>query len=182
MKKKHQRGFTLLEVVVSVILISLIGVVIAQSFFTTTKNNTKAEALKEVKQNGDFALSVMERMLHNAAGLNMSCPDTGIATPSVAIKNLDGGTSTLGCALYTQGTTTYTRLASISAEVTYLSTEGISLGGGSVCDASTLRFTCATSSNGTTIDISFQLGKVGSNPQDAQSTLRTFSSTVVLRN
>jgi prepilin-type N-terminal cleavage/methylation domain-containing protein len=72
MTKKKYHGFTLIEVLVSVVIIAILGVVIMQSFVTTIKTSAKTEIIKDVKQNGDFVIDIITRKIHNAVSMNCS--------------------------------------------------------------------------------------------------------------
>lgn len=172
------RGFTLLEVIVSVSIVAIVGVVISQAFFTTTTSGTKSQALQEIKQNGDYALTIMERMIHNAVRVTNVCDASGELAPSVTIQNLDGGLTTFGC----QAFESYTRIASTSGtSVVYLTDKGISLGA-ATCDTDSLEFTCTKDPGGATkVGIFFRLQTTGVGTV-IQSTLPEFVTTVTLRN
>ncbi len=146
MKKK---GFTLIEILISVSVLATVGVLIAQAFFTTTRSNTKTEILKDVKQNGDFAMDIMERMVHSAAGVTSVCQPGGTTAQSVTILNPDNGTTTFGC-LY-DATSSVTRIASTSAlgSSQYLTSTNVTLGGSgpTPCTSSSLIFICTSGAN-----------------------------------
>lgn len=172
------KGFTLLEVIVSVSIVAVVGVAITQAFFSTTTSGSKSQALQEIKQNGDYALSIMERMIHNAVRVTNTCDANGELTPALSIQNLDGGTTTFGC----QAFESYTRIASSSGSaVVYLTDKGISLGA-ATCDTNTLTFTCTRDPGGATkVAIFFKLQTTGVGTA-IQSTLPEFATTVTLRN
>ena len=77
------KGFTLVEIVIVVSLLALISVIGGNFFFSALFGSSKAEALKEVKQNGEFALKVMEESIKNAYGF-VSCDPN-----SIVVKNKD---------------------------------------------------------------------------------------------
>ena len=61
----NRQGFTLMEILVAVSALAVMGVLLTQVFVTTIRTNTKNEISKEVKQNGDLAVSIMTRMILN---------------------------------------------------------------------------------------------------------------------
>jgi len=63
---KHQKGFTLLEILITLSLLGILMVVSSQMFLSILKGSTKSRVLTRVKQEGDFALGVMEQMIRNA--------------------------------------------------------------------------------------------------------------------
>ncbi len=121
----RKMGFTLLEILVSVTIISGLSILIAQAFFTTSRSNTKTEILKEVKQNGDFALGIIGKMVRESYGITSTCAAAGTTSTSLSIKNPDSGVTTFGC-VFDSGVS---RVASSSGTVDYLTSTSVTLGG-----------------------------------------------------
>ncbi|MGB9911061.1 MAG: PulJ/GspJ family protein [Microgenomates group bacterium] len=90
-----KNGFTLLEMMIVITILALIAVVGSGSFFSILRGSTKTKNLSLVKQNGDYALSVMERMIRNARSLK--APTTSGPTDSILIVNPDGGETLFKC-------------------------------------------------------------------------------------
>ncbi len=131
------RGFTLLELIVSVAAIALMSTVLSQIFFTTLKTNKRTELLKEVKQNGDFAQESLTRLIQNAQSLKTICDTAGVESNSIEIVNPDGNNTTLTCV----DDGAVARLASVSASQTeYLTSTNVTLGDN--CTTSNLTFLC----------------------------------------
>lgn len=175
-----QRGFTLIELLVAVAIISGLGTVLAQSFFTTTRSAIKVEKLTDVKQNGEYALAIMERMIRNAQTLAASCTSGGTqATPSAALLNPDGNRTTFTCAL--DGSVT--RIASVSSVGTeYLTSSAATLGGAS-CDTDTLAFTCTSIADiPKNVKITFQLSQKGTPVDQFEKASTTFQTSIGVRN
>lgn len=120
--KNFSKGFTIIELVISVAIIAGVSVVIAQTYFAATRSAVKIEAIKDIKQNGDFATNVMTRMIHNAKRGSLACVGN-----SIQITNPDGGQTTFKC-VFDSGVP---RIASISAilfsKTEYLSSTTLSL-------------------------------------------------------
>ncbi len=102
-------GFTLVELLVVVALVGVIGVITTQVFIIGFKSQGKGEIIKEVKQSGDYALSVIESMVKNAADFapGQACNQD---SSSLAIVNPDGFTTIFDC-----NTTDLYTIASVSA-------------------------------------------------------------------
>jgi len=88
-------GYTLIEIIIVVGILGIIAVVGSAMFFSILKSSTKTKTLHLVKQNGDYALSVMVRMIRNARELVSPTEDS--VTSSITIKNPDGGTTIFAC-------------------------------------------------------------------------------------
>jgi len=83
-------GFTLIEIL---IVVGVLGVIVGAGstmFFSVLRGSTKTKVLQMVKQNGDYAISVMERMIRNARSISGG-------GSSITIVNPDGGTTTFNC-------------------------------------------------------------------------------------
>lgn len=66
------RGFTLIEILVSLMIFAILAVVANQILFTTLRGTSKSEVEARVRGEGNYALSVMERALHSSRGI-VSC-------------------------------------------------------------------------------------------------------------
>ena len=91
MKSKNFSGFTMIEMLV---FLSILIIILSISFLlllTTFNNSAKAEALKEIRQNGDFAISSMERYIVSAK--STEC----LSGQSLQVTKLDGGTIDFVC-------------------------------------------------------------------------------------
>ncbi len=171
-------GFTLLEVLVSVGIIAIIGIVATQTFVATTRTNIKVELLKDVKQNGDFALGIMTRMIQNAQAVTSACSTTGTSASSLSIANFDGGATTFECRL--DGTVL--RIASTSAGVpAYLTSNNLTLVG-AVCDTNALNFVCTSLGDTTSIKINFSLAQKGTPIAQFEKASVSFQTSALLRN
>jgi len=177
--KAIQNGFTLLEMVVSLAIISIVSLVLSQVFILALRTNTKTEVLKDVKQNGEIAMETMVRMIQSAEQVTSACSDTGATLSSLVIVNDDGGVTTLGCSV--DGTST--RISSTSAQGTsYLTSGNVTLGDSS-CAGATLLFTCYGASGvPTSVTISFSLSQAGVGGQAFEQSNESFQTTATMRN
>jgi prepilin-type N-terminal cleavage/methylation domain-containing protein len=104
-KKKllKNNGFTLIEVLVVMALLATVAVIISNMFFTTFRSSTKTKSLTTVKQNGDYTLSVMERLIRGSKEVMSSCPEVPPEAPAVTnnitIGMLNGDEIVFSCDL-----------------------------------------------------------------------------------
>ncbi len=175
----NKKGFTLLEIIIATSIVAIIGVIISQTLSSTTKSNSKVEILKEVKQNGDFALSIMERMIRNARQITSTCSDVGTSGQSLVLTNFDGGSTTLSC----QWDGSISRVASVSAAGTdFLTGTNVTLGG-TDCTSASLGFTCTSLANApNTINIVFGLTQSRGSSAIFDQASQSFQSSVSIRN
>ncbi len=95
MKKNLQKGFTLVEILVVVTLLGLIGIIITQVFILGVRSQVKNEVMKEVRQNGDFIVNVIESMTRSA--IDILETDCNTSTQELSIVNQDGYTTIFSC-------------------------------------------------------------------------------------
>lgn len=81
-----KKGFTLLEIVVVIGVLSIVGVIILTIFTRTLKGNNKAQILVAIKQNGQSVLENMSQTIRNADILACMVNSTNSSTIAV-VKN-----------------------------------------------------------------------------------------------
>lgn len=171
-----KRGFTLMELLVSVGIIAIVGVVVAQSFFSVVRTNVKSERINAVKTDGDIALDVMSRMIRNAASVTSTCSSAGSTLSSLSIVNPDGLSTQFRCEL--DGA--ISRIASVGGTKTeYLTGSNVTLGPD--CTGR-LTFVCtSTSSQKNNIQILFTLAQPGTAVDQFEKASTSFQATVLTR-
>jgi prepilin-type N-terminal cleavage/methylation domain-containing protein len=185
--KKRPQGFTLLETLVAISAIASVGILIAQVFFTTTRSNTKTELLKEVKQNGDFALEMMARVIRNSVGVTSECipfPSPGVKRSSVDIKGADGNVTTFGC-FEDEGVLRIASTSAVLSQPFFLTNSNVSLGSNScvLLPIDNLNFTCISYvDQPSQITIQFRLSQRGTPPDQFEKASNVFQTTVTPRN
>ena len=155
---KKNKGFTIIELLVMVSAFVIICL-LSFSFLTVTlSSNSKTAVLKEVRQNGNFALSVMERLVVSAKSVN--CVDS----QTLQVSSLDDKTTTLSCL--------NSRIASDSS---YLTDSKVSV--------SDCNFVCAiTEGIPAAVDISFTVSIGGAEARTSEKSSLTFQNKFVVRN
>lgn len=162
--KKNYQGFTLVEMLVVVGLMILVGGMAVGLFFQTLKGASKVEILKEVKQNGDYALGVMERMIRNAQSVLLNT-DGQTCTSNMSklkIENPDGNT--------TEFSLSGSQIALNSGKLT-----------GSNVAAFGLTFNCNSAVTPPVVEISFTISQTGSPTRPEEKAQVSFKTTVSLR-
>ena len=164
---KKQKGFTLVELLVAIGILGVVGGIATIILFTTLRSASKSDIMREVKQNGDYAISVMERMIRNATGVESTCLGSGT---SLTINNPDGRTTT-----FSLGGTSNIQIASVSALGTgFLTNEKVAATG--------LNFTCSrTPGKPDVVSINFTLSQPGTPTRPEERALINFQTTVSLR-
>lgn len=65
------RGFSIVEMLISVGVFAIVGIVITNSLSSSFKNSRKSSAISNVKSNIDYAISTIERLLRNAQSIDV---------------------------------------------------------------------------------------------------------------
>ncbi|MDP3955262.1 MAG: prepilin-type N-terminal cleavage/methylation domain-containing protein [bacterium] len=160
-------GFSLIEVLMVVFVMGIVVVVGSQLFFSVLKGASKTELVKQVKQNGDYALGVMERQIRSAKSIKECTPT------SLRIVNQDDNETVFTCLLQDD----VNKIASNSSTLTGNS---VTLGSGA-CPGSLL-FDC----NGATltppkVTVTFSLYQKGSSTRPEEQAQLFFQQTISLR-
>lgn len=69
-----EKGFSLIEILVVLVVFSFIGVIVAQSILTTLRGAKRSDSDSKVRSNIDYAVAIIERQLRNAR--EVTCPTT----------------------------------------------------------------------------------------------------------
>ncbi len=93
----------MIEILVIVGILGVIATIGSSMFFTTFRSSTKTKILSIVKQNGDYALSVMERIIRDSqevitnteTPINKTCE---LRMKKIKVKRLDGSETEFSCA------------------------------------------------------------------------------------
>jgi prepilin-type N-terminal cleavage/methylation domain-containing protein len=89
---QKKQGFTLVELMIAISLLGMIVASFVGIFFANIKSEQKAQNLSKIKQSGDYAVSVIRRMIRNAEDIDCS------STPNqVEVTNPDGGQTVFAC-------------------------------------------------------------------------------------
>lgn len=76
-RKNPRKGFTLVEMLVSVAIFTFVMLIATASIFTIVNANKKAESLKSVMDNLNFALESMTRNIRTGSAYNCSSASGG---------------------------------------------------------------------------------------------------------
>lgn len=80
MKKTSQKGFTLVEIMVSVTIFAIVMVISMTAIFTIINSDRKAQAIKSVMDNLNSAVENMTRTIKTGSGYSVSTPCAGSQT------------------------------------------------------------------------------------------------------
>ena len=70
----RNRGFTLVELLVSIGLVLIIGTIGTSVIASILRSYNKAHIINEIEQNGSYVLSLMESQIRNASSASLSSP------------------------------------------------------------------------------------------------------------
>ncbi len=168
-KIKRTKGFTLIELLVAMGILGIVGGMSSIILFTTLKSASKSDIMREVKQNGDYSLSVMERMIRNAS---MVTPCPGVAN-ALTVSNPDGQKTTFAKQNVAVGSITVSKIASNSGS--FLTNNNVSLVGD-------ISFNCTKPVSAPAfVSISFTLSQAGTTTRVEEKATVYFHTSVSLR-
>lgn len=81
------KGFTLLELVLSIALVSLLVGIISIFFTTMTRTQTKNQTILEVEGQGVAAMQIITQTIRNAISVNTPISGSSAASLSLAVSN-----------------------------------------------------------------------------------------------
>jgi len=171
--KKNIKGFSLIETLVVVIVFAVLAGATAQSVALSLRSAHKSDQVSEVRDNFDFAISIIERELRNSQTITSSCTGSPALigpsnAPGVQYEDEDG----ISHAIYCQnvGSNGYI-YADISGSLT---NEDIAI---TACE-----FTCNKSGDGLPESIYISMsGELKDSPSAAQASPLTVDTIVRLR-
>ncbi len=160
MPKKKNSGVTLIELMVVSTILVVAGVALVSSLFSISKSNTKAELMKVIRQNGDSALSVMEKII--AGGFVESCD--GEEHNTIAVRDKEGNKTTFSCS------------------GGYIASNSAHLTDDDLIQVSECGFQCETVGNRQKVTVSFTLGSSGSPSRQEEKASQEFRKVIFVRN
>ncbi len=165
MKNKGRAGFSLIEMLVVMFLFALLAFIVTQSTLQSFRGTRKVDASSKVRDNLDFAASLVERNIRNAKLITSVCDGASHSTISYLAQ--DGSTGSYVCS---GGSSQYLTDGATGSRVT--STD---------VTLQTCSFTCTTNGayNPPIVDLVF--AGSAANTAVTDSSFATISRRVVLR-
>ena len=166
-------GFTLIEMLVVGLVVGILGSIATISLISLLRGAAKTEAIKEIKQNGDYALSVIEVKLRNAASITSNCD--GTTATSIQFSSSDSTRTEISCS---------SAAPSRIREQTPPGSTALFLTNTSVAADCSQFFSCSQDSlsGTTTVYINFTLSQANTEADISEQATQTFSTRVTLRN
>lgn len=79
------KGFTLVEILVTMAIVAIVGLILVTIFTNTLRGSTKSQILAVIKQNGQSVLENMDKTIRNSD--NVVCKGTPTNNTIVVVKN-----------------------------------------------------------------------------------------------
>lgn len=165
----YQKGFTILEILVVMSIVSVAGVIVAGILVSTLRGSSKVNTVSNVKQNGNYAIAQMSRIIRSASTINiLPCGNPSTAVQSITVTQIDTSQTIFDCS----GSTITSNGTSL------LDTSNVKL------VSSSCQLICSQQSSGDTpvVQIKFSLMQKNSSSQPDQSSTIPFQTSVILRN
>src|SRR4030042_6826880 len=98
-ERKTQGGFTLIEILVVVGLLAIMAGIGSNMFFTTLRSSGKSKILTTVKQNGDYTLATIERLITDSEKVitNSDGSLCAVGLNKIKTKRLNGSEVEFAC-------------------------------------------------------------------------------------
>ena len=87
----ENKGFSLVEVLLTIALVGVIMGTGTTLFLSIIRSSTKARVLTEVKQNGNYAMNLMDRQIRNARTVEL------VGGDELVVRFLGGGQTVFLC-------------------------------------------------------------------------------------
>jgi type II secretory pathway pseudopilin PulG len=205
--KNSNSGYTLIELLAVMIVLTTVGVIIASIFVSALRGGNKSTTTNDIRQSGNYAISQMSKMIafaKNFGGVNSAATGTfttdcaprfdadgKLISPlqwnDVKITSFDNVETSTTFSCEKDDTNTYGILSSKSADlVTPALINSVALLPDTV-DATTCFFTCSQPNLASPITININLTlqrriKAGSTALPESQTVIPFNTSVTLRN
>lgn len=89
-----KKGVSLIEILIVVAIFAVLGLLISRVILTTLRGSNRSDSLVKVRDNLDYALSVMERQIRNADSVS-PCPNPD--TTRVDFRDSNGIATYFAC-------------------------------------------------------------------------------------
>lgn len=168
----HTAGFTLIEMIVAISILGIVSLIGTGLLFTSLSSSGKAEIDKEVRQNGNYALSVMEGLIISSKNIACPTPPAANASKEIDVTDINGQLTQFIC-----DDSADHKISSVSASAgTFVLTA-------TNVAVTNCNFTCATTvGNPTTVGIGFSVSQVGSSGRPNEKSSASFETQVSARN
>jgi len=173
---KMKKGFTLIEILVVSGVMVMFSLTIVGLFLSTMRGSTKTEVVQKVRQDGDFALKTITRIIKKADSVvvGSGCIESGTEGNSIIVNDIYGGVASFS--MKDDLEVGITRIASTSGSIDFFLT-------GVTAEVSDMRFKCYQRSSGNQIvTVSFTLtigAEEGTQAQEKEE--QDFKTSVSLR-
>jgi len=165
-------GFTFIEMIVAISILGIVALIGTGFLLTSLSSSGKAEINKEVRQNGNFALSIMEGLIISAE--NISCP----TADEIDVIDINGQLTKFIC----YDSAPDYKISSVSSTFSPPTTTTYILTADNVA-VTDCNFTCTTIvGNPTTVGIGFTVSQVGSSGRPSEKSSVSFQTQVSTRN
>jgi len=94
MKIRACRGISFIEILITVAIFAVLGILIGRIVVITLRGSNKSEALVKVRENLDYAVAVMERQIRNAEMVT-PCPNENVLR--LDYRDIKGTASYFAC-------------------------------------------------------------------------------------
>ena len=163
--KDANSGFSLIEMLIVMFLFAILAFIVTQSTLQTFRGTRKVDASSKVRDNLDFAASLVERNVRNAKSITSACDSTSHGTISFVTQ-----AGAVGSYVCSGGSNQYVTDGATSARIT-----------SSDVNLTTCSFTCTPNGAYNPPIIDFVFAGTAANVGASDTSFATISRRVILR-
>lgn len=167
-KIKNSNGMSLIEILVVVAIFAILGIIVTRAIILTVGGSRKSESLIKVRENLDYASSVIERQIRNANSIT-NCAGQSSTPGTLNYVDQDGNPSSFSCVNVGGSSNGY--VASGSAQLT-----------NSAINVISCSFSCSVGTSANPDVVGYTIEANDSTAVGTQNSTVTISNTISLRN
>ncbi|EKE05831.1 MAG: hypothetical protein ACD_19C00176G0053 [uncultured bacterium] len=92
-----KKGFSLIEMMITISIFAVIGVLVTSSMALTLRSSKKSDSLVRVRESLNYSLSSLERQIRNSEKITSTCAITGTTSTSISYISIEGITTQFEC-------------------------------------------------------------------------------------
>lgn len=164
-------GFTLIEMLITISIVCVLAVIASGFLLSSISGSGKAEIGKEVRQNGNYALNVMQKMILNSKIITCPTPPAPNVGKEIDVTDINGELTKFIC----DDTEPNYKISSVSASSYDLTGSNVAV---SFCN-----FVCdVTPGRPSLVDIEFTVNQKGDSLRPNEKASINFKTEVMTKN
>ncbi len=97
MQAKNNKAFSLIEMMVTISIFAVIGVLVTTSMALTLRSSKKSDSLVRVRESLNYSLASLERQIRNSEKITSTCAVSGTTSSSISYISIEGISTAFSC-------------------------------------------------------------------------------------